>query len=74
MRQNDPEPVGGPTLTIWEANNYNTWVSTLGLSWMLANNLGLTAYVEHTARTGSLPDVEFTRDAVGVTLTYQYDF
>ena len=56
------------------SNNYDTWTSTVGLIQTLTARLKLYYYGEHIARISSNPLLKGTRDTVGMTLGYYYDF
>jgi hypothetical protein len=74
MRQNDSVQAGGvgedvPSLS----NDYDTWVSNVGLTYVLAENWTAYAYAEHLVRYSDSTSLEFTRDTIGLTLVYRYD-
>ncbi len=56
------------------ADDYQTWLTTVGLTHTLAQNLTLSAYVTHTERFSDNPNLAFTRDAFQVTAVYTHDF
>ena len=60
--------------SIFVANNYHTWAVNLGLSQQLTDHVSIFYYVEHLIEAGDAAAVDFTRDTVGATLTYQHDF
>lgn len=75
LRENDTIGEGGigegvPMLT----NNYDTWASNIGLTYVLAEHWTAYAYAEHLARFSDDPQLAFDRDTVGTTLVYRYDF
>jgi hypothetical protein len=55
-------------------NDYDTWASNIGLTYLLTEHLVAYTYVDHTVRTSDASDLKFTRDTAGVTLVYRYDF
>jgi hypothetical protein len=55
-------------------NDYDTWASTVGLIHTLTDRLKLYAYAEHMERLSSNPLLQGTRDTIGMTLGYYYDF
>lgn len=59
---------------IFLSNNYDTWASTAGLIHTLTERLKLYTYVEHMERLSSNTQLKGTRDTVGMTLGYYYDF
>ena len=56
------------------ANDYDTWASNVGLTYTMTARLTAYTYVEHLARFSDSPDLQLTRDTVGVNLVYRYDF
>jgi hypothetical protein len=74
-RWNGPLAEGGPDEDDPRvAHDFDTWVSTLGVTFSITPHLALTGYGEHTVRWSDDPDLELTREAAGITLTYTYDF
>lgn len=56
------------------SNDYDTWATTVGLIQTLTNRLKLYTYAEHLERISSNELLAGTRDTVGMTLGYYYDF
>jgi hypothetical protein len=56
------------------SNDYDTWATTVGLIESLTKRLKLYTYVEHMERISSNAQLAGTRDTVGMTLGYYYDF
>jgi hypothetical protein len=56
------------------ANDYDTWASNAGLTYLLTEHLVAYTYVDHTVRTSEASEMNFTRDTVGMTLVYRHDF
>ncbi len=54
-------------------SDYSTWITNLGLSWAMTEHLGAFFYGEHLNRYSDDPDLEFSRDTVGVNLVYRHD-
>lgn len=54
-------------------NSYDTWASNVGLAYVIAQHWVANAYVEHMERTSASDELAFTREMVGVTLTYRRD-
>jgi hypothetical protein len=70
--QAQPGELGSDSLFI--SNDYDTWVSTVGLVQTLTDHLKLYAYVEHLERISPEQRLAGTRDTVGMTLGYYNDF
>ena len=60
--------------SLFITNDYDTWVSTVGLVQTLTDHLKLYAYVEHLERISPEQRLAGTRDTVGMTLGYYNDF
>lgn len=56
------------------ANDYDTWGTTVGVVKSFTENLKLYLYGEHLVRLSSNAQLAGTRDTVGMTLGYYYDF
>jgi len=75
MRMNTPASAGGlGEGNLFLNNDYDTWTTTAGLLQALTKRLKLYAYVEHLERISSNEQLAGTRDIVGMTLGYYYDF
>jgi hypothetical protein len=75
LRYNDTPPAGNVEEgVVMLSSDYDTWASNVGLTYHLTEHLVAYAYVDHTARISDDPELEFTRDTVGTTLVYRYDF
>ena len=75
QRQNDDVKSGDAGEgVLMLTNDYNTWVTNLGLNYVLSQYWTAYAYAEHLVRYSNNPGLEFSRDIVGVTLVYRYDF
>lgn len=59
---------------IFLSNDYDTWATTIGLIKTLTDRLKLYTYAEHLERLSSDELLAGTRDTVGMTLGYYYDF
>ena len=59
---------------LFVSQDYTTWAVNLGLTQHLTDHLAAFYYAEHLEQSGSDPSMDFERDTVGATLTYQYDF
>jgi hypothetical protein len=75
MRYNDAPRAGdlgadAPML----ANDYDTWATNIGLTYLLTAHLTAYAYGEHLERYSDAAALEFDRDSAGVTLVYRNDF
>ena len=55
-------------------DDYDTWVSTLGIGYTILPGLVLSSYVEHLNRFSSGSQLEYTQDTFEVDLAYSYDF
>jgi hypothetical protein len=55
-------------------NDYDTWASNIGLTYRLTAHLMSYVYANHTVRYSEASELEFTRDTIGATLVYRYDF
>ena len=53
--------------------SYDTWVSNIGLAYVLARDWTLHTYFEHLERFSDADDLAFTRDMAGISLTYARD-
>jgi hypothetical protein len=74
LRYNDAARAGDigegvPMLT----NDYDTWATNIGLTYLLTAHLSAYAYGEHLERYSDAPVLEFSRDTVGATLVYRHD-
>lgn len=56
------------------SDDYTTWAANVGLTQRLTDHLAAYYYVEHLVQSGSDSSMDFERDTVGATLTYQHDF
>lgn len=75
MRTNKSGGAGGiGEGELFLGNDYDTWASTVGLIQNLSKRLKLYTYAEHLERISSNPLLKGTRDTVGMTLGYYYDF
>ncbi len=75
MRMNDTPPTGGlGDGELFLSNDYDTWASTIGLIQTLTERLKLYTYAEHLERISSNELLAGTRDTIGMTLGYYYDF
>jgi hypothetical protein len=54
-------------------NDYDTWATNLGLTYLLTAHLSAYGYGEHLERYSDRTTLEFSRDTVGVTLVYRHD-
>jgi len=75
IRQNGPvqqNDLNGNSIFV--ANDYSTWAVNLGLSQQLTDHLSVYYYVEHLMESGDTSTLDFERDTVGATITYQHDF
>ncbi len=59
---------------VFVTNDYTTWAVNLGLTQKLTDRLTAFYYVEHLEQSGDTAKLDFNRDTVGATLTYQHDF
>jgi hypothetical protein len=59
---------------LYLSNDYDTWATTVGLIESLTKRLKLYTYVEHMERISSNAQLAGTRNTVGMTLGYYYDF
>jgi hypothetical protein len=74
VRRNDPPPPEALNADQPEiANDYTTWVSAVGLNFILTRHLNMTVYGERDERFGDAPEMESERYTTGVTLFYYYD-
>lgn len=75
MRMNDT-PDGGQIGDgeLFLSNDYDTWATTVGLIQTLTDKLKLYTYAEHLERLSSNEQLAGTRDTIGMTLGYYYDF
>lgn len=74
-RMNDappPDAVAGGDLFL--SSDYDTWATTVGLVKTLTDRLKLYTYAEHLERLSSNAELAGTRDTVGMTIGYYYDF
>lgn len=53
--------------------SYDTWVSNIGLAYVLGRYWTLNTYVEHLERFSDAEDLVFTRNMAGINLTYSRD-
>ena len=75
LRMNDePAPDGIGDGDLYLSNDYNTWATTAGLIQDLTERLKLYYYGEHLERISSNESLAGTRDTIGMTLGYYYDF
>jgi len=75
MRMNDTPAAGElGDGDLFLSNDYDTWASTVGLIQTLTDHLKLYTYVEHLERLSSNTLLTGTRDTIGMTLGYYYDF
>ena len=75
MRMNDTPSSGQiGDGDVFLSNDYDTWATTVGLIQTLTDKLKLYTYVEHLERLSSNPLLAGTRDTIGMTLGYYYDF
>jgi hypothetical protein len=75
MRMNDTPAEGQiGDGELYLSNDYDTWASTAGLIQTLTDRLKLYTYVEHLERLSSNELLTGTRDTIGMTLGYYYDF
>ena len=75
IRKNTMPPSGDLGVgNLFMSNNYDTWVSTIGLIQTLTLHLKLYTYVEHLERISPNPQLAGTREMAGATLGYYYDF
>ena len=75
MRMNDipaANDLGAGDLYL--SNDYDTWATTIGLIQTLTDRLKLYTYAEHLERLSSNELLAGTRDIIGMTLGYYYDF
>ncbi len=75
MRMNqapNADEIGNGNLFL--SNDYDTWASTVGLIQTLTERLKLYTYAEHLERISSSELLTGTRDTIGMTLGYYYDF
>jgi hypothetical protein len=59
---------------VFVSQDYTTWAVNLGLTQRLTDHLAAFYYVEHLVQSGDDDSLDFERDTVGATLTYQHDF
>lgn len=59
---------------VFVSNSYDTWALNAGLTHRITDHLTAFYYVEHLSETGDQASMDFDRDTVGLTLTYQHDF
>ncbi len=59
---------------VYMSRDYDTWATTAGLIQTLGKRLKLYTYVEHLERISSEELLQGTRNTVGMTLGYYYDF
>lgn len=75
MRMNDTPAEGDIGAgEVFLSNDYDTWASTAGLIHTLTDRLKLYTYAEHLERFSSNELLAGTRDTIGMTLGYYYDF
>ena len=75
LRMNNTPPAGGiGDGSLFLSNDYDTWATTVGLIHTLTDRLKLYTYAEHLERISSNPLLTGTRDTIGMTLGYYYDF
>ena len=75
LRANDePAQDGIGDDDLFLSNDYNTWATTAGLIQDLTERLKLYYYGEHLERISSNESLAGTRDTIGMTLGYYYDF
>ncbi len=75
LRYSDTPPAGNlEEDVVMLSSDYDTWASNAGLTYQLTEHLVAYTYVDHTARISDTPELAFTRDTVGTTLVYRYDF
>lgn len=55
-------------------NDYNTWASNIGLTYLMTEHLVAYVYADRTTRYSDASELDFTRDTIGATLVYRYDF
>lgn len=55
-------------------NDYDTWTSAFGITYRMTKRSTLAAYINHTTRLSDEPSLEFARDILGTTFTYDYSF
>ena len=75
MRMNDTpaaNDIGAGDLYL--SNDYDVWATTVGLIQPLTDRLKLYTYAEHLERLSSNELLAGTRDTIGMTLGYYYDF
>lgn len=75
LRMNDtPSATDIGNGDLFLSNDYDTWATTVGLIQTLTDRLKLYAYAEHLERISSNELLAGTRDTIGMTLGYYYDF
>jgi hypothetical protein len=75
MRMNDTPDAGQiGDGELFLSNDYDTWATTVGLIQTLTDKLKLYTYAEHLERLSSNEQLAGTRDTIGMTLGYYYDF
>lgn len=75
LRMNDPPDEGGIGKDeVFLSNDYDTWATTVGLIHTLTDRLKLYTYAEHLERFSSNELLAGTRETIGMTLGYYYDF
>jgi len=75
MRMNNTPAAGSLEAgSLFLSNDYDTWATTVGLIQTLTDRLKLYTYAEHLERISTNPLLAGTRDTIGMTLGYYYDF
>ena len=59
---------------VYMNSDYDTWVTTVGFIQTLGKRLKLYTYVEHLERMSNSQLLQVSRNTVGMTLGYYYDF
>ncbi len=59
---------------VFISQDYTTWAVNVGLTQRFTDNLAAFYYAEHLVQSGADASLDFERDTVGATLTYQHDF
>ena len=60
--------------SVYVSNDYHTWAVNLGLNQQVTKHVFVYYYVEHLVEAGDVATLDFSRDTIGVTLSYQHDF